>query len=119
MKTIICLGLVVLASACVDPLQGTTTEQNVSLGDLPPPGPTTIHTPVGLALDIEDGVPIPLRVRANQTFYVNQIDMRAHVEATVDEGVARLNRGIVPAVLDHVPHDTPVQRALRWSGRRG
>ncbi len=50
-------------------------------------GPTTIHTPIGLAIDIEDGVPVPLSVRANQTFYINQIDMRAHVDTTVDEGV--------------------------------
>jgi len=60
--------------------------------DLPPPGPTTIDTPVGLALDIEDGVAQPLRVRANQLFYLDYIDMRAHIEATVDEGVAGLAR---------------------------
>jgi hypothetical protein len=53
-------------------------------------GATTTATPIGLAIDIEDGSGVPLSVRANQTFYMNQIDMRAHVEATVDEGVTGL-----------------------------
>jgi hypothetical protein len=61
-------------------------------GGLPPPGPTTIDTPVGLALDIEDGVAVPLRVRANQLFYLDYVDMRAHVDTSVDEGVAALSR---------------------------
>src|SRR5215467_2242367 len=83
--------LFALAPACVDVSPETVaTEQSISFGDRPPPGPTTINTPIGLALDIEDGVAIPLRVRANQTFYINQIDMRAHLETTVDEGVAAL-----------------------------
>jgi hypothetical protein len=59
---------------------------------LPGPGPTTIDTPVGLALDIEDGVAVPLRVRANQLFYLDYIDMRAHIDASADEGVAGLAR---------------------------
>jgi hypothetical protein len=42
---------------------------------------------IGLALEVEDGVPVPLRVRAGQTFYINQIDLRASVAATRDEGV--------------------------------
>lgn len=72
------------------PVSETQTEQDISWGGLPAPGPTTIHTPVGLALDIEDGVAVPLKARKNQTFYINQIDMRAHIETTVDEGVAGL-----------------------------
>lgn len=42
---------------------------------------------IGLALEVEDGEPVPLRVRAGQTFYINQIDLRASVAATRDEGV--------------------------------
>jgi hypothetical protein len=42
---------------------------------------------VGLALEVEDGEGVPLRVRAGQAFYINQIDMRAVVSATRDEGV--------------------------------
>lgn len=42
---------------------------------------------VGLALEVEDGEGVPLRVRAGQAFYINQIDLRAAVAATRDEGV--------------------------------
>jgi hypothetical protein len=41
----------------------------------------------GLAIDIEDGVGVALSVRAGQTFWVNQIDLRANIGAGVDEGV--------------------------------
>ena len=37
-------------------------------------GSTAIDTPVGLALDIEDGVALPFQVRKDQRFYINQID---------------------------------------------
>ena len=67
---------------------------------LPPPGATTIDTPVRLALDIEDGAAIPLKVRANQLFYLDYIDMRAHIDATTDEGVAGLSRAGDFADLD-------------------
>jgi hypothetical protein len=82
------------AASCGTLDDGTGTgevAQDVT-GALPPPGPTTIDTPVGLALDIEDGAAVPLRVRANQLFYLDYIDMRAHIEATTDEGVAGLSR---------------------------
>jgi len=88
-KLIVCV-LLASASACVDDSPLATTEEAISFGGLPAPGPTTIHTPVGLALDIEDGVGVPLKARKNQTFYINQIDMRAHIETAVDEGVAGL-----------------------------
>jgi hypothetical protein len=45
----------------------------------------------GLAIDIEDGVGVPLTVRAGQTFWVNQVDLRAAITATVDEGVSGLS----------------------------
>ncbi len=103
MKSIcVALMFVVLAAAsgCVDDPVVGGAEQNVSWGGLPEPGPTTIHTPIGLALDIEDGVAVPLKARARQTFYINQIDMRAHVETSVDEGVAELARSGDFASLD-------------------
>ncbi|HZS35462.1 MAG TPA: cytochrome C [Polyangia bacterium] len=59
----------------------------------------------GLAIDIEDGVGVPLSVRAGQTFYVNQIDLRASINAGVDEGVAGLKT-------------TGAASALPWSGVR-
>lgn len=55
-------------------------------------GPTTTDTPVGLALEIENGRGRPLRVRAGQRFFLNQIDVRASVTANVDEGVRGLAR---------------------------
>ncbi|HEU4732294.1 MAG TPA: hypothetical protein VFT22_30580 [Kofleriaceae bacterium] len=30
----------------------------------PPPGATTADTPIGIALDVEDGVAVPLRIRS-------------------------------------------------------
>ncbi len=42
---------------------------------------------IGVALEVEDGEGLPLRVRAGQSFYINQIDLRAAINATRDEGV--------------------------------
>ncbi len=47
---------------------------------------------MSLALEVEDGEGIPLRVRAGQTFFINQIDLRGSVTATRDEGVDGLRR---------------------------
>ncbi len=47
---------------------------------------------IGIALEVEDGEAMPLRVRAGQTFYINQIDIRTSLSATKDEGVSGLNR---------------------------
>ncbi|WP_157231825.1 cytochrome C [Hyalangium minutum] len=47
---------------------------------------------VSLALEVEDGEGIPLRVKAGQTFFINQIDLRSSVTATRDEGVDGLRR---------------------------
>jgi hypothetical protein len=52
---------------------------------------TTTSTPIGLAIEIDNGVAVPLKVRAGQTFYINQLDIRAAINATVDEGVAGLD----------------------------
>ncbi len=46
---------------------------------------------VGLALEIENGVGAPLKVKKGQKFHINQIDLRAVVDAAVDEGVAALD----------------------------
>jgi hypothetical protein len=43
--------------------------------------------PVSLALEIDNGVGAPLSVRAGQTFYLNQLDLRASLLSSVDEGV--------------------------------
>lgn len=46
--------------------------------------------PVALALEVENGVGRPVRVRAGGTFYINQIDLRAFVRSTRDEGLKNL-----------------------------
>lgn len=46
--------------------------------------------PRGLAIEIENGAGVPLAVRAGQTFYINQIDLRVAITATRDEGVEGL-----------------------------
>jgi hypothetical protein len=43
--------------------------------------------PLGVALEIEDGVAQTLRVRAGQTVYINQLDIRASVASSTDNGV--------------------------------
>ena len=58
----------------------------------PSSGPTTTKTAIGLAFEIENGVGKPIQVRAEQTFFINQIDIRTFLEATVDEGVSGLAR---------------------------
>ncbi len=43
--------------------------------------------PVGLALEVDNGQGVPLRVLAGHRFYINQLDLRASLTATRDEGV--------------------------------
>ena len=45
---------------------------------------------VGLALEVDNGVGVPVRVRAGQSFYINQIDLRAAVASSRPEGVSTL-----------------------------
>ena len=45
---------------------------------------------VGLALEIDNGKGVPVQVKAGQTFYINQIDIRVHRKADSDEEVAGL-----------------------------
>jgi Doubled CXXCH motif (Paired_CXXCH_1) len=54
--------------------------------------PTLSPAAVGLALEVDNGAGVPLRVRAGQSFYINQIDLRAAISANVDEGVDGLRR---------------------------
>ncbi len=52
--------------------------------------PGTALAAVGLALEVENGAGVPLKVRAGQTFFINQLDLRVSVPATRDEGVEGL-----------------------------
>ncbi|HEX5064315.1 MAG TPA: hypothetical protein VFV99_33300, partial [Kofleriaceae bacterium] len=46
--------------------------------------------PVGLAVEVDNGAGIALQLKRGQTYYLNQIDMRASITATTEEGVAGL-----------------------------
>jgi len=80
------LALAVLAAAAggVDGARGEPSETTT----------TTQHSdaraPVGLAIEIDNGVGQPLQIQKGQRFYLNQIDMRASVDTTQDEGVSTL-----------------------------
>jgi hypothetical protein len=95
----VCSFLVVASCAEVPDDVGVAAAP-VSFGTFPAPGPSTIATPIGIALDLEDGAGVPLRIRGRQRFYIQQIDLRAHVDRTVDEGVAGLDRLGAAARLD-------------------
>jgi hypothetical protein len=87
----VCSFLVV--SSCAEaPEDVGEISQPVSGGAFPAPGPTTSDTPIGIALDLEDGAGVPLKIRSQQKFYIQQIDLRAHIDRTIDEGVAGLDR---------------------------
>jgi len=75
-------------------------EPPVSGNTFPSAGATTVDTPIGIALDVEDGAAVPLRIRSQQRFYIQQIDLRAHVDRSVEEGVAGLTRAGDFAALD-------------------
>jgi hypothetical protein len=97
----------VVAAACganrggeVGPSSVDSPVGTASGADIVTTGATTTSTPIGLAVDIEEGVGQPLKVRAGQTFYINQIDMRVLINASVDEGVSGLTRSGDFSTLD-------------------
>jgi hypothetical protein len=49
--------------------------------------PAPASQPVGLALEVDNGVAVPLRVKAGQRFFLNQLDLRAAISTSVDQGV--------------------------------
>src|SRR5512138_619896 len=49
-------------------------------------------TPVGLAVEVDNATGVPLQLKRGQTYYLNQIDLRASITAAIDEGVAGLAR---------------------------
>ena len=45
---------------------------------------------VGLAIEVENGAGVPLRLERGRRFHLAQVDLRASITATADEGVAGL-----------------------------
>jgi hypothetical protein len=83
-----------------DTVARRATGEPAPRGQLDSTGATTADTPIGIALDVEDGVALPLQIRSRQRFYIQQIDLRAHVDRGVEEGVAGLARAGDFAALD-------------------
>ncbi|ADO70621.1 cytochrome c [Stigmatella aurantiaca] len=90
--------LLPLGSGCGG-AEGSTDEQVLETAEQPVQeefagfGGGSSNTPkIGIALEVEDGEGMPLRVRAGQTVYINQIDIRSTLDATKDEGVDGLRR---------------------------
>ncbi|MCX7170550.1 MAG: cytochrome C [Proteobacteria bacterium] len=59
--------------------------------------------PVGLALEIDNGTGVPLKVKAGQEFFINIIDIREHLKTDSDAGVAGLK-------------NTRLLTGLNWDG---
>ncbi|MGH7297964.1 MAG: cytochrome C, partial [Polyangiaceae bacterium] len=98
------LAAVVVVAACSgsggtpsrpEPVASTTQPESSGATS-----PRSRATPVGLAVEVENGVGAPLSVRAGQTFYLNQIDMRVFENTAVDEGVDALQHSGPWASLD-------------------
>jgi hypothetical protein len=87
-------ALVLLGGGCSEREATATAPTSLSqdLAQAAAPHPGGVPPAVGLALEVEDGVGLPLKVKAGQTFFINQIDLRASVTATKDEGVDGLRR---------------------------
>lgn len=88
--------LALLGTGCSEQLEAVETQAPTSLAqglsEAAASRPCPQPEPVGLALEVEDGAGVPLKVRAGQTFFINQLDVRAVVTATRDEGVEGLRR---------------------------
>jgi predicted CXXCH cytochrome family protein len=77
------VSLLALAMSCSDDAVDRSEKAAQPLGGGQPA--------VGLALEIDNGAGVPISVQKGRLYYVNQLDMRAAIEATVDEGVAGLD----------------------------
>lgn len=100
-------GALTLAGCALEP-EGQDAEEPplgesvapLSWGAFPEPGPTNTNTPIGFALQIENGTGVRLKVRRGQRFYINQLDMRVSIETQTDRGVAGLDAAGDFASLD-------------------
>ncbi len=90
MKRVGLAGLVLLGGACTSREVPARVPQDMAAAT--DSRPSTAPAAVGLALEVENGAGVPLKVKAGQTFFINQLDLRAAVTATRDEGVEGLRR---------------------------
>jgi hypothetical protein len=75
------IGLLAIGSC------STADEEEVAEPEIGEIVSATHDRAVGLAIEVDNGVGVPLTVKRGQLFYLNQIDLRSSTTATVDEGV--------------------------------
>ncbi len=88
-------ALAVAAAACSATASSDerTSSSSSSLAQTPcdearqPQGPTSVATPLGLALEVDNGTGKAIQVRAGQTFWLEIVDLRASIDASVNEGI--------------------------------
>ncbi|WP_375770348.1 cytochrome c family protein [Archangium gephyra] len=87
-------ALALLAGGCAEQESSETAPLSLSqqLAQAAEMRPAPAPAPVGLALEVDGGTGIPLKVKAGQRFFINQIDLRASITASRDEGVDGLRR---------------------------
>ena len=86
-------ALLLLGGACTQPETAAPAEEPTrELTTAARAEDSVAATPVALALEVEDGAGVPLKLKAGQPFYVNIIDIRASVTATRDEGLDGLRK---------------------------
>ncbi|MFK7990083.1 MAG: cytochrome C [Sandaracinaceae bacterium] len=78
------IGGIVILVGCADHAGLGEVESGSASLTIDTEGPTTVNTPIGLALEVENGVGAPVQVRAGQRFFVDQIDLRTFVETSDD-----------------------------------
>lgn len=86
MRTRVAVVSGLLALSCVGEQEDVGSAESELLVDLAffdTENPTSVHTPIGLALEVENGVGTPIEVRSGQRFFIDQIDVRAFVETNV------------------------------------
>jgi hypothetical protein len=71
--------MMTIVTGCIGRARGAASEESIA-----------DRTSVGLAIEVDNGVATPLQVKRGQTFYLNQIDLRAAILSTADEGVSGL-----------------------------
>ncbi len=81
-----CLFATMPAMACAGGGSGVAGGATALESIAHPAGPI----PVELAVEVDNGVGSALQLRRGQTYYLNQIDLRASITSTVDEGVSGL-----------------------------
>jgi hypothetical protein len=85
-------ALALFGAACShqDGAESTSRSIGQEMAEAAAVRPAPASQPVALALEVDNGVGVPLRVKAGQVFFLNQVDLRAAISTSADQGVAGL-----------------------------